>query len=98
MHAYTGDATLQLFITDQDSNSQCILTTETNLAIQIPVGQIAMNLGNLDNALLAGAAAGVSEVASMYSAHASASKIDSGHYGGTTISGSHGGSHKSGKF
>lgn len=99
MHTYTGDATLQLFVTDQDSNSQCILTTETNLAIQIPVGQIAMNLGNLDNALLAGAAAGVSEVASMYSAHASAAASQtSGRMGGTTISGSHGGSHKSGKF
>lgn len=67
LHAYTGDATLQLFVIDQDNNSQCILTTETNLAIQIPIGQIAMNLGNLDNALLAGAAAGVSELASMWS-------------------------------
>lgn len=99
MHAYTGDATLQLFVVDGNNNSQCILTTETNLAIQIPVGQIAMNLGNLDNALLAGAAAGVSEVASMYSAHASAAASQtSGRMGGTTISGSHGGSHKSGKF
>lgn len=99
MHAYTGDATLQLFVVDGNNNSQCILTTETNLAIQIPVGQIAMNLGNLDNALLAGAAAGVSEVASMYSAHASAAASQtSGRMGGTTVSGSHGGSHKSGKF
>lgn len=64
IHAYTGDATLQLFV---DNSNNAILTVTTNLAIQIPIGQIAMNLGNLDNALLAGAAAGVSELASMWS-------------------------------
>ena len=64
IHAYTGDATLQLFV---DNSNTAILTVTTNLAIQIPIGQIAMNLGNLDNALLAGAAAGVSELASMAS-------------------------------
>ena len=96
LHAYTGDATLQLFV---DNSNNAILTVTTNLAIPVPVGQIAMNLGNLDNALLAGAAAGVSEVASMYSAHASAAASQtSGRMGGTTISGAHGGSHKSGKF
>lgn len=64
IHCYTGDATMQVFV---DNTDNCILTVTTNLAIQIPIGQIAMNLGNLDNALLAGAAAGVSELASMAS-------------------------------
>lgn len=64
IQAYTGDATLQVFT---DNSNHCILTVTTNLAIQIPIGQIAMNIGNLDNALIAGSAAGVAELSSMWS-------------------------------
>lgn len=69
VHYYTGDAVLRVQVVDPNfpDQNKDILRVNTNIAVQIPVGQIAMNLANFDNAILAGAASGVSELATMAS-------------------------------
>lgn len=93
-HLYTGDSVLIVTVNDPDFPTQNreILRVNSNIAVQIPVGQVAVNLSNFDNALLAGAAAGAVEVSSIITE----SVHEKG--GGTTINGNYGGSHKSGKF
>lgn len=98
MHAFNGDATLRIYADDPGSNPEARLLEQVNanVGVQIPIGQIAVDMNNWESALTAGALAGVGEIANMWTENSAAST--GGHYGGTTISGSHGGSHYSGKF
>lgn len=68
VQSYTGDATLYVYAGDYTSSaddSKLVMSLTGNVGVQLPVGQIAMNIGNYKNALFAGAAAGVDELASM---------------------------------
>lgn len=68
VQSYTGDATLYVYAGDYTSaadDSKLVMSLTGNVGVQLPVGQIAMNIGNYKNALFAGAAAGVDELASM---------------------------------
>lgn len=62
-HFYNGDATLYI---GRDAN-QPFLTVNSNIGVQIPVGQIATRLDNFDQALKAAAAVGASEISSIWS-------------------------------
>ena len=70
VHSYSGDATLYVFkgnyLTDQN-NSRLIMSMVGNVGVQLPVGQIAMNLNNYKNALIAGAATGAEELVNIVS-------------------------------
>ena len=68
VHYYTGDATLIVSIPDPNFPTQQneLLRVNSNIAVQIPTGQIAMNLGNFDNALYVGAAAAGTELGNMF--------------------------------
>ena len=63
-HYYTGDATL--IIGRGNAAGQPFLVLNSNISVQIPTGQIAMNLGNFDNAIKAGVATGAAELASIF--------------------------------
>ena len=68
VQSYTGDATLYVYAGDYQSaadDPRLFMSLTGNVGIPLPVGQIAMNLGNYKNALIAGAAAGVDELANM---------------------------------
>lgn len=69
MHAFNGDATLRVFVDDPNfpGTLHMILQTSAQVGINIPIGQIALDAGNLESGLIAGAAAGVAEVAAMWS-------------------------------
>lgn len=76
-HLYTGDSVLVVTVNDPDFPTQNreILRVNSNIAVQIPVGQVAVNLSNFDNALLAGAAAGAVEVTDMITSAAKSSTV-----------------------
>ena len=74
---YTGEAFLSVTVPDFNfpDRTHEILRVNSNIAVQIPVGQIAVNLANFDNALLAGAAAGAVEVTDMITSAAKSSTV-----------------------
>lgn len=83
MNPMTGDAVLDIGTGDAGNPELSILTSQANVAVQIPTGQVAANLGNFDNALLAGAVAGVSDITSTFKESLNAaSGIGGGTYGG----------------
>lgn len=68
VQSYTGDATLYVYAGDYQSAAddyKLMMSLTGNVGIPLPVGQISMNMGNYKNALIAGAAAGVDELANM---------------------------------
>ena len=68
VQSYTGDATLYVYAGDYTGPSEdslLVMSLTGNVGVQLPVGQIAMNIGNYKNALFAGAAVGVDELVSM---------------------------------
>lgn len=79
VHYYTGDAVLRVLIDDVNFPNQNIpiLKVNANVGVQLPVGQIAMNLTNFDSALTAGAVAGISEIAAMWSENSATPVKDS---------------------
>lgn len=72
VHAYTGDATLVLrACTDnQGSGGKVFCTMNANCGVPLPVGQIALNISNMDSALTSAALMGVTEIAQDISAPA----------------------------
>lgn len=62
---FTGDAILEIAKSKTGNDVQSpILTTEANIGIPIPTGQIAANLSNYKESLTAGAVAGVQDLIS----------------------------------
>lgn len=60
----TGDATLDVSCGDDNNKLHSLITTQANVAVQLPTGQVSANLGNFDNALMVGAIAGANDVVS----------------------------------
>lgn len=70
VQSYTGDATMYVFGGDyvnDPSNAKLIMSMVGNVGVQLPIGQIAMNLNNYKNALIAGAATGAEELVNIVS-------------------------------
>ena len=70
VQSYTGDATLYVFSGDyinDPNNARIIMSMVGNVGVQLPIGQIAMNLDNYKNALIAGAAVGAEEIVNIVS-------------------------------
>lgn len=80
----TGDAILQVQkqVLDTDGlyyTYPPIIVTEANVAVQLPTGQVAANIGNFREALTAGAVAGLSDLtASVQASQASISSANTG--------------------
>lgn len=91
----TGDAVLDISCGDNSNRKDSILTANANIGVQIPTGQVAANLGNIDNALLLGGIAGATDLISAL--NQSQRNIPGGTQGGTTVNAS-GYSHYSGSF
>lgn len=70
VHAYTGDATLTISVArdDQGTGEKVITVISANCGVPLPVGQIALNLGNVDSALTSAAIMGATEIAKDISA------------------------------
>lgn len=66
VHAYTGDATLTLTAArdDQGTGDKVLSVMNANCGIPLPVGQIAVNIANMDSALMSAAIMGATEIAS----------------------------------
>lgn len=70
VQSYTGDATMYIFSGDyvnDPNNAKIIMSMVGNVGVQLPVGQIAMDLNNYKNALIAGAAVGAEELVNIVS-------------------------------
>lgn len=65
VHAYTGDATLTISAArdNQGTGEKVIQIINANCGIPLPVGQIALNIGNMDSALQSAAIMGATEIA-----------------------------------
>lgn len=65
VHAYTGDAILTLYAAhdNQGTSDKVIATYNANVGVPLPVGQIALNISNLDSALSSAALMGATEIA-----------------------------------
>lgn len=65
VHAYTGDATLTISVArdDQGTGEKVISVMNANCGVPLPVGQIALNISNMDSALTSAAIMGVTEIA-----------------------------------
>ena len=97
VHAYTGNAKLYVFAGTEGQNAP-MLEVESNVGVQLPVGQIAMNLDNLDQAIMTAGVVGAAELVQSVQAGPVVKSATESSTGGTTISGNRGGSHYSGKF
>lgn len=63
VHAYTGDATCYVFAGNgQTANSQMIASLRANIGVQLPVGQIAVDVGKFQSAAALGLATGAAEL------------------------------------
>ena len=65
VHAYNGDATAYIFNGDKEAypdTTFLIGTLRANIGVQLPVGQIRMNIGNWQNAAALAAATGAEEL------------------------------------
>lgn len=66
IHSYTGDSTLTLSVQDvntETEDSHIISIMNANCGVPLPIGQVALNMGNIDSALTSAAIMGVTEVA-----------------------------------
>lgn len=57
MFIFSGD------VQTSPNTAQMIGSLQANVGVQIPVGQIAINLGNFKNAIVAGTVTGAAELA-----------------------------------
>ena len=60
----TGDAILNVSI--DNTKDHAILTSQCNIGVQLPVGQIMMNLNNFDQSLMLTAVTGAEKLATMF--------------------------------
>ena len=69
LHSYTGDAVLNLYAAhdNQGTSDKHILTLNANVGVPLPVGQISLNMGNMDSMLTSAALMGASEIAQQLS-------------------------------
>ena len=65
VHSYTGDATLVITaaLDDQGTGEKVIQILNANCGVPLPLGQIALNIGNIDSALTSAAIMGATEIA-----------------------------------
>ena len=87
----TGDAVLDISCGDDTNRRHSLITAQANVAVQIPTGQVAANLGNLDQAITLGTITGISDLVN------GVSQSQPNRSGGTTVN-SGGFSHGSGTF
>lgn len=87
----TGDSVLDVSCNDDSNRKHSLITSQANIAVQIPTGQVAANLGNMDNALLLGGITGAADL--ITALKQSQQNVP----GGTTVN-SAGFSHMSGTF
>lgn len=66
IHSYTGDAILTLYAAhdDQGTSDKVLMTVNANVGVPLPVGQISLDIGNMDSALTSAALMGATEIAS----------------------------------
>ena len=96
VHLYTGDAVLMLYAAndDQGASDKLISTITANIGVPLPIGQISVDIRNIDSALTSAALMGATELAENLS---NAPIKAAPQTGGTTVNTS-GFSHYSGKF
>lgn len=58
----TGDSVLDISCGDNSNRKNSLITANANIAVQLPTGQVAANLGNIDNALLLGGITGAADL------------------------------------
>lgn len=90
----TGGAILDVSI--EEDFQAAMITSQANIGVQIPTGQISANLGNLDQALIAGGIAGAADLVAAFNASENQATL-SKPTGGTTVN-ENGFSHRGGKF
>lgn len=97
IHAYTGDAILTLYAAhdNQGTSDKVIATYTANVGVPLPIGQVALNIGNMDSALTSAALMGATEIAQNLSSSAPVVQTSVKPVSHSTSSHS---SHKSGKF
>lgn len=96
IHLYTGDAVLMLYASndDQGLSDKLISTINSNVGVPLPIGQIAVDIRNIDSALTSAALMGASELA----ANLSSAPVKAAPQTGKTTINTGGFSHHSGKF
>lgn len=62
----TGDAVMRIANGESGTTTDAILTSQCNVGVQIPTGQVSANLSNFDNALLVGGVAGASDLVNAF--------------------------------
>ncbi len=66
LNPMTGDAVLDVGTGDSGNLEDSIITSQACCGVQIPTGQISANLGNMDQALLAGAVVGAQDLVNAF--------------------------------
>lgn len=96
VHLYTGDAVLMLYASndDQGTSDKLITTMNANVGVPLPIGQISVDIRNIDSALTSAALMGASELA----ANLSSAPVKAAPQTGGTTTNTSGFSHYSGKF
>lgn len=96
VHLYTGDAVLMLYAADDDQSvsDKLISTMNANVGVPLPIGQIAVDIRNIDSALTSAALMGASELA----ANLSSAPVKAAPQTGSTKVNAGGFSHYGGKF
>ena len=69
VHSYNGDAILTMYAAhdNQGTSDKVLQVVNANVGVQIPIGQIALDIGNLDSALTSTALMGATEIANYLS-------------------------------
>lgn len=69
VHSYTGDAVLYLYAAhdNQGTSDKLIMQMNANVGVPLPIGQIALDIGNMDSMLQSAAIMGATEIAQQLS-------------------------------
>ncbi len=69
VHCYTGDAVLTMYAAhdNQGTSDKVLQTVTANVGVPLPVGQVSLNIGNMDSALTSAALMGATEIAQQLS-------------------------------
>jgi hypothetical protein len=87
----TGDAVMRIANGESGTTTDAILTSQCNVGVQIPTGQVSSNLSNFDNALLVGGVAGASDLVNAFNSWANQQHHGGAGGGGQTAQGLGGG-------